>query len=71
MRNSLGNRYIDGTELHRILDEDTSGILNDSPVMNWTEEDVKRFGVKLELKDNHTAPKPCLLYTSPSPRDLH
>ena len=32
--------------------------MDDSPVMNWTEDDVKRFGVKLELKDNHTAPKP-------------
>ena len=55
---SLGGRYIDGTELHRLLDEDASGILEDNPVMNWTEEDVKRFGIRLELKDGATAPKP-------------
>ena len=54
----MGGRYIDGTELHRLLDEDASGILEDNPVMNWTEEDVKRFGIRLELKDGATAPKP-------------
>ena len=36
---SLGGRYIDGTELHQLLDEDTSGILEDNPIINWTEED--------------------------------
>ena len=55
---SLGGRYIDGTELHKLLNEDTSGILEDNPIMNWTEEDVRRFGIRLELKDGASAPKP-------------
>eukprot|EP01047_Picozoa_sp_COSAG01_P027043 COSAG01_NODE_1769_length_9272_cov_34.805298_5_plen_348_part_00 len=37
---------------------DTSGICNNDPIINWTDEEVQRWGLRLQLKDGCSPPPP-------------
>ena len=42
---SCENYVITKELMEQMFSEDTSGICNNDPVMNWTDEEVKRYGL--------------------------
>jgi hypothetical protein len=44
--------------MDRMFAADTSGICNNDPIMNWTDEEVQRWGLRLKLKDGCSPPPP-------------
>jgi hypothetical protein len=48
---SCGNYVITPGLMDRMFAADTSGICNNDPIMNWTDEEVQRWGLRLKLKD--------------------
>jgi hypothetical protein len=55
---SCGNYVITPGLMDRMFAADTSGICNNDPIMNWTDEEVQRWGLRLKLKDGCSPPPP-------------
>ena len=49
-------RDVDGSELYEAQAQTTC--INDKPKMNWTDEEIEKFGVRIKLKSGCVAPKP-------------
>ena len=44
--------YIHGDEIRKWFANDNSGVINDSPIMNWSPDEVARYGLELRLANN-------------------
>ena len=53
--NSVG-REVDGSEFYEAQAATTC--INDKPKMNWSDEEIEKFGVRIKLKPGCVAPKP-------------
>jgi hypothetical protein len=47
-----------GDEIRKWFDADDTGVVNDNPIMRWTEAEIAEYGIELRLKPNMKPPPP-------------
>eukprot|EP01047_Picozoa_sp_COSAG01_P029130 COSAG01_NODE_1988_length_8706_cov_16.749506_15_plen_290_part_00 len=55
--------YVHGDEIRKWFEMDDSGVINDSPVMNWSPEEIEAYGLEIRLKPGCSAPPPLMSNT--------